>query len=284
MTVLSALLPGVRAVRAPLAAGFILFLSIWLAVEPSVPRRSGDATGIWASLVRLDTVASGAVVVAMVSFAAYVAGSLFLIVSTSVVPDRVSRVLMTVGRDMTAMEGGPLHRLLPSVDEAGAFHAHISERVAIETDDDRTITGPATLRVISSLAYLDWPYLSLSVVGTQPHLYAEIDRFESEADFRAALIGPIVALACVVAFRLDALWYSALVLLGGLGIAAALALGWRQGRLRANSTLASGIQAGLIEPASLQPTTIAQVLQEVRDAAMRPEDSLSTAETGQRAD
>jgi hypothetical protein len=98
VTVLSALLPGVRAVRAPLAAGFILFLAIWLAVEPSVPQRSADATGIWASLVRLDTVASTAVVVAIVSFAAYVAGSL---------------------------QGGPLYRLLPSVDEAGAFHAYI---------------------------------------------------------------------------------------------------------------------------------------------------------------
>jgi hypothetical protein len=117
-----------------------------------------------------------------------------------------------------------------------------------------------------------------------PHLYAEIDRFEAEADFRAALIGPIAALAFVVAFRLDALWGSALVLFSGLGIAAALALGWRQGRLRANSTIASGVQAGLIEPPSLQPSTIDRAIEEARDEATIRNDGLPTDEPGQRAD
>jgi hypothetical protein len=64
------LIPGVREVRAPLAAGGILLLALALAIEPYVPDRD-SATGLAASLIALNEglgpVGRGVVV----AFAAY---------------------------------------------------------------------------------------------------------------------------------------------------------------------------------------------------------------------
>jgi hypothetical protein len=77
MSILANLMPGVRAVRAPLAAGFLLLLSLWLMVDESVPRHPSD--GIWASLNRLSPLATAFGTVGIVTFAAYVAGSLYIV-------------------------------------------------------------------------------------------------------------------------------------------------------------------------------------------------------------
>jgi hypothetical protein len=73
--VLASLLPGFRDVRAPLAAGYVWLLALYLAVEPSLPSRE-HARGVWASLVTLkdELTALGAGVA--LSFIAYLVGSI----------------------------------------------------------------------------------------------------------------------------------------------------------------------------------------------------------------
>jgi hypothetical protein len=71
---LANLLPGVRELRAPLAAGYLWLLAVYLAFEPLVPR---DIEGtLWDSLDRLREAISPAGVAVAVSFLAYVVGSL----------------------------------------------------------------------------------------------------------------------------------------------------------------------------------------------------------------
>src|SRR6185436_15667412 len=69
-----ALLPGARQVRAPLAAGAAWLLAVWLAIEPGLADPK-NATGIYASLVRLGDLTGSAVVLGAIGFLAYLVGS-----------------------------------------------------------------------------------------------------------------------------------------------------------------------------------------------------------------
>ncbi len=72
---LTTLLPGLRELRAPLAAGYIWLLAWWLAFEPRLAARA-EATDVLSSLYRLDDALSGFGLAAVASFVAYLAGSL----------------------------------------------------------------------------------------------------------------------------------------------------------------------------------------------------------------
>jgi len=68
------LIPGVREVRAPLAAGYLWLFAIYLAFAPAIPSRA-DATGAWDSLQALEAAATTVGVGLALSFAAYLVGS-----------------------------------------------------------------------------------------------------------------------------------------------------------------------------------------------------------------
>lgn len=73
--VLANFLPGVRELRAPLAAGYIWLLSVWLIVEPHVASRS-KATGALAALYKLGDALSAVGLGVVISFIAYLLGTL----------------------------------------------------------------------------------------------------------------------------------------------------------------------------------------------------------------
>lgn len=74
MNVLTQLLPGLRDVRAPLFAGYIWLVAIWLLISDSVPERAA-ADGIFESLYRLGDAVSGLGIAVALSFVAYVLGA-----------------------------------------------------------------------------------------------------------------------------------------------------------------------------------------------------------------
>lgn len=97
----AALLPGLRDLRSPLAAGYVWLLAMYIAFESSVPTES-QATGIWESLLRLqDTISSLGAGVAL-SFAAYLLGSISEVLTSAVVAS--GRLLFT-GRPARALWG-----------------------------------------------------------------------------------------------------------------------------------------------------------------------------------
>jgi hypothetical protein len=73
--VFASLLPGLRDVRAPLAAGYLWLVVVWVVFEPAVPERAA-ADGVMASLYRAGDVLSVLGLGIALSFAAYLLGSL----------------------------------------------------------------------------------------------------------------------------------------------------------------------------------------------------------------
>ena len=69
------LLPGLRDLRAPLAAGYLWLIGLWLLLVDAVPSRS-KATGVVAHVYTLTHDLGHGVVLAAISFAAYLVGSI----------------------------------------------------------------------------------------------------------------------------------------------------------------------------------------------------------------
>jgi hypothetical protein len=84
---LSTLLPGIRELRAPLAAGYMWLLAGWIALEPHIPAAT-SATGLIASVYRLDDALSGFGLAVAASFAAYLIGSLSMTLFSSAIRGR----------------------------------------------------------------------------------------------------------------------------------------------------------------------------------------------------
>ncbi len=70
---LANLLPGLRDIRAPLAAGYVWLVVGYIAFDPLVPSKPH---GIWETLSHLDHLASAVGLGVAVSFLAYVIGTL----------------------------------------------------------------------------------------------------------------------------------------------------------------------------------------------------------------
>ena len=71
---LASLLPGIRVLRAPLAAGFVWLTALWFLLEPSWSASAADV-GVIASAARLLDVVNLVAQGALVSFLAYILGS-----------------------------------------------------------------------------------------------------------------------------------------------------------------------------------------------------------------
>ena len=67
------LLPGLRELRAPLAAGYLWLLALWIALEPVIP---DESRGVLESLERFEQRAGPLSLAAALTFAAYLLGSL----------------------------------------------------------------------------------------------------------------------------------------------------------------------------------------------------------------
>lgn len=79
---LTSLLPGIRDLRAPLAAGYLWLITLGLTLEPHVPDQA-QATGLMASIYRLADGLSAVGLGVAASFVAYLIGSLSLALGTT---------------------------------------------------------------------------------------------------------------------------------------------------------------------------------------------------------
>ncbi|AUI59789.1 hypothetical protein [Amycolatopsis sp. BJA-103] len=77
---LSSLLPGLRELRAPLAAGYVWLLGLWLVFRPGLPP-PGQASGVYRDLLDLGSWSGKAAVFAAATFAAYLLGTMSLAIT-----------------------------------------------------------------------------------------------------------------------------------------------------------------------------------------------------------
>jgi hypothetical protein len=282
-------MPGLRELRAPLAAGYLWLLALYLAIEPHVPDAK-DAHGLYATLLHLRDAASSVGVAVAISFAAYIVGSLSEgLLGRLWQEDRLesagSRLWTTPytsnGAEALQAEISARTQALDGVSQQGRFgwatpfvesddrgrqgttgspdldalvHEYqvFSAPAAIAGTSRRVLIyepgvpdgvswwqGPESLnedtadpmvrRFLSDRVVREFRLMRTRLIGEEPQLFALVDRLQSEAEFRFAIVPPLAALGIAVAYRSGA-WYGIVAVLT-VSVVAIWTL-WRQGVLR----------------------------------------------------
>ncbi len=266
-SVLASLLPGLRQVRAPIAAGFVWLVTAWLALADFVPHSSEGATGVFRDIYAIAGVAGEAGISASAGFIAYLLGILSV---------QVSSALFAVPTNIRARRGGrvaSLQALPPPSDQGRRALAETVVRELVERssrDDDLMEMlkqtgiecGARSLKDANVLASMVWVRLNIDryvdkIVADLPHLplrliddsgrkelFGEFDRRRAEAEFRAAVALPLVGLSVVLAVRVSP-WFAF-----GLVVPAILAVQAHLSAVSAADVLAAAMRAQEPAPAS----------------------------------
>ena len=169
------LMPALREIRAPLAAGYILLAAAWLSIHDLLPNRV-DSKGTLRTIHELiDSVGQGGVAVAA-SFLALLIGSVMQFIAEA------------IGRWRNTRRGGPQHDLRdPSslVAYLGQMFADNPGLVQVAERETR-IEEPerVTAHVVSAVS-AEIPRIARRMRGTENELFDEYDRLIGEARFRA---------------------------------------------------------------------------------------------------
>lgn len=272
---LASLLPGLRDLRAPLAAGYVWLVVAWLTVGRHLSA-SGEGTGLLKDVYRLSQSAGRPAVGVAVTFAAYLVGVLSVAVSQKLV-EILSGISYKFGRgglSQFPIELGPVlplrgaraeelgnsysWRLLPfgwsvttwrtsgmwpSRASTNMLRGAIEEAgapVASDNNYDESLTD--VLRELIT----DLTLVPSRLIGRDPELYGTYDRKRSEAEFRAAVSLPLF-IACF-AIALETSWFWLLALPVPL-ILIRQALQLQQG---ATDVLAEAVRSGRVDSPVLQ--------------------------------
>lgn len=245
----ASLLPGLRDLRNPIAAGALWLFALWLCVREQIPTRA-EATGLLSGLYDLGDALGAGVLVGALGFVAYLAG-----VILSLIPN----FLMTVTKKSYISLYSARRAGLDAVTNAGrrAIDRGVPARVVQDFIEGRGgffVTDD--MRVVATRLH-----------AADPGIFDDFDRAYAEAEFRfgAAIPTALCGILATVSF----VPFSAMT---GLGIAVSLIAGvlllvFAAVRLReSDEILWEAEQAGIIE----SPTVTAL------DAMTRPRPSRSS--------
>lgn len=223
MEILASALPGFRDLRAPLTAGYLWLIFLWIALSPDLDVR--PANDIAGAVYDLGSAAGPIWVGIAVGVAAYLIGSISQIMSPAlgslldtiwrklysyfVIGDEKSggarpRRTRTVPRIFVNYHRDPVdkiyylavHRMYeyryrdqrgdtPNYDELADVHAREARIGLLEE-----IKLPATL-----------------LIGQEPQLFSEADRLKAEGQFRLAIVPPLVAITIFISLSVSPLWF-----------------------------------------------------------------------------
>ena len=234
---LAHLLPGIREVRAPLAAGYLWLLALWVALEPVLPDER-DATGVVESLYRLADGLSAVGVGVAVSFAAYLVGSLSISLFglplgkwhgrrdlsaqardalaelARATRSELERILSISGVDVeqlldesrviaeVALPGGN-RKILYKRRRRGRRPHPRGPGSAQPRDFEAEQQGRIAFAVTRELDVI----ATTRLLGRDQELYSAIDRLRAETEFRRAIVPPIVFGGLAVGLRVPGPWW-----------------------------------------------------------------------------
>jgi hypothetical protein len=304
---LSYLLPGLRHLRAPLAAGYLWLFAGYLAFAHGFPKHT-DAAGVLADVYSLVESVGAPSLIAASAFAAYLLGLLSSELSKLLVRT-ITRAARWIGGAPSPHPRNRWARLRMGVRRwAGTGGADVSphgEVVATAIAEERERQIEAMLRrksiscqtieeniplgraiflddpihvlfEIAEVSELNLPRTAgeggpskglaermiadlrlskLRLLEKAPAVFEEVDRIESEAELRLAVVPPLVAVFTVLAFRSSPAWLLAAI---------PMAILFDQGiRLRKNrgDQIVDAISVGTIEAPELERLT--QALKEI---------------------
>jgi hypothetical protein len=244
LEMLATILPGVREVRAPLAAGYAWLIVGWVLFHDSFPSK-GEARGPLKDLYALEGVGRDVGVAVIVSVIAYLLGS--VVIETQVRLGRVlarglQRRMGPMWEDLATVLAGSMHERA-GLDRpyAAGFRRGLSGTAAgagvllstlreMKVKPERTAFGLALAYISENRAILKTRLLDVS-----PELHTEVDRPDAEATFRMALWPPLAALILCFMTSVN-VFYAA-----GLVVPAALAWQWLTLRRASNDALVTAI-------------------------------------------
>jgi hypothetical protein len=263
--VFSGLLPGLRELRAPIAAGVLWLTFGWMIGQRLIHLPPADQIrhreGAYGALLRLWEATPIAGRVAVVAFFAYLVGSLALDLQPALwrrlvrlkrdrhIPERVDSLLrrasepvsyrgrravqLAVDRKLRTLEGRWPTETLQQATRLiiGKAPGEMGWGTAIEVRADQILDELDLVRT--------------RLIDEHSELVADYDRYHSEADMRRAIVVPGLLIVLALAFDESGLWLLVLPLIGLVARQAA------DRRLRAGDLLADAILVGKVEPAAL---------------------------------
>ena len=260
---LTSVMPGLRELRAPLAAGYIWLVWAWVVFADAIPSKE-EVTEPLNRVYALEPVVSDLGRAVVASVAAYIVASIVIDVqgelpswlgrpTSFAVTDAGGRVLDSLFPRSKAPSRENLLRAKRRLSGRGHLPLRQSRHYRIYYSSDPANRPPpdnGTLAVLEQFhgnqrrnrAVSAWIQSNREVAKTRlldfsEPLHSAVDRPDAEATFRMALWPPLVALAIYLAVTVSWWWIAALVL------PAMLAWQWISLRKRANDALVTAIAA-----------------------------------------
>lgn len=258
MQILASALPGFRDLRAPLIAGYLWLILLWIWLTPDLKTR--PANEISAALWDLGKAAGPVWVALSVSVTAYLVGSVSQTISAPLA--RVGSAILPL---LTATFGPRKHGLPLPTSSSPIFDPiteHYERGLTKIGNPEISITGSPTAsspRQLAELRRLDQKVesarnsLRLEVelpatllIGKEPELFTEADRLKAESQLRIAIVAPLAAITGYVSYNLGWLWLLLLIPILVLFLQGA------RKDLEFKSLMSSAFQQGLVRSQTLE--------------------------------
>jgi hypothetical protein len=244
VAILSTILPGVRTLRAPLAAGALVLFAIWLAVAPVKPaaKQTGVPGILHTGYDSLSPIAATAVLTA----AAYLVGSVVFTMETWAAEFWIRN----------AWSAALINWLEGQVVDPDALDGTAREKYeALITAKRKSARGfPGELlspiwapRGSLRLRQEEWRFVRYRLMSQHPELFAELDRLESEGDLRLAVGPPIAALGIVAAWKTGPLLPAVLIAAASAAIGIASMLTSLRAANQAEELVVDLLRTGMVE-------------------------------------
>lgn len=198
---LATLLPGIRHVRAPLAAGYLWLLALWTVAASHWPHRA-EADGLAKTLYEASDQTSIVGKAVAASFIAYLLGSL----SEAIFEGPLRALARRVGFALTKQENDALKQFLSKeLDVYEPVREGFKPQSVEDVVDPRPMdalrasvfAGEGSIAGTQQDILSELEQLPLTLINDKPAVYAEVDRIQAEAEFRLALTPPLVAIVGV---------------------------------------------------------------------------------------
>jgi hypothetical protein len=228
--VLASVVPGLREIRAPLAAGYLWLIAAWLLVADHVPHED-KATGLLARAYDLEHAVSTFGLGVAVSFVAYLVGSVTeawakrvydgaagyvrrtknpstqTSVSLPVLDLAIERVMTPVfamlqeGDDPRRVDQTEVRRAKTQVELVRDEHGE-----QLSDQDQLDAFVQALVDVAAERASDEMDLAMTRMIGAEPELYSEVDRLRAESDLRFAILPPLLLVTSILTFEGSLYW------------------------------------------------------------------------------
>jgi hypothetical protein len=251
--ILASALPGFRDLRAPLTAGYLWLVFLWIVLKPDVSTRPTNA--IAGALYDLGKHVGPIWIGIGVSVTAYLVGSISQLFSGPL--NRTAELLIHTlklpsalagygGQDNSALLDGVKHQRTRGLQKIGnpTFEGTVRDISDRQRKEYLQLTDRIDAAERSLQMELNLPATLL--VGKEPELFTETDRLKAESQLRLSIVPPLIAIVSYVSIEDNWRWFFLVI---------PVCILWAQGHrrdLEFKSLMASAFQQGLVRSQTLE--------------------------------